>query len=184
MANQDQDVAAKPRRKRATKRATVMRDMRIVRALAHGETIDEIALREGLSLKRARERVACVVARRTLEPTEAFIAVQVARLNEMMLVAYAAVKDGNMAAVDRVLKITREYDRYHGLALTLARGKAAEADALAAPIALAALEAPAALAAPSIETDGEDARDPASAIDSSWTDGHALATVGGSGGSR
>jgi hypothetical protein len=32
-----------------------------------------------------------------------------------------------MAAVDRVLKITREYDRYHGLALTLARGKAAKA---------------------------------------------------------
>ena len=124
--------------------------MRIVRALAHGETIDEIAVREGLTLRRARERVASVVARRALEPTETFVAVQIARLNETMLVAYAAMKDGNMAAVDRVLKITREYDRYHGLALTLARraGAAAAADGLAAPIALPALAAPAALEAP------------------------------------
>lgn len=135
MANEGEDVSARPRRKRATKRATVMRDMRIVRALAHGETMDEIAVREGLTLRRTRERVAAVVARRTLEPTDAFIAVQIARLNEMMLVAYAAMKDGNMAAVDRVLKITREYDRYHGLALTLARGTGATAaaDALALP---------------------------------------------------
>ncbi len=139
MSNEDLDVAEKPRRKRATKRATAMRDMRIVRALAHGELIDEIALREGLTLRRARERVAAIVARRALEPTETFIAVQITRLNETMLVAYAAMKDGNMAAVDRVLKITREYDRYHGLALTLARraGASGEADALAAPIALA-----------------------------------------------
>ncbi len=166
MGNEDRDVAEKPRRKRATKRATAMRDMRIVRALAHGELIDEIALREGLTLRRARERVAAVVARRALEPTETFIAVQITRLNEMMLVAYAAMKDGNMAAVDRVLKITREYDRYHGLALTLARraGATAEADALAAPIALAALAAP----APAAEL--EDRRDRASAPDSPSTD--------------
>ncbi len=134
MGSEDRGGAAKPRRKRATKHATVMRDMRIVRALAHGETIDEIALREGLTLRRARERVAAVVARRTLEPTEAFVAVQIARLNEAMLVAYAAMKDGNMAAVDRVLKITREYDRYHGLALTLARrAVATEETALSIP---------------------------------------------------
>ena len=137
MGDEDQQGAAKPRRKRATKRATAMRDMRIVRALAHGETIDKVAVREGLSLRRARERVAAVVARRALEPTEAFIAVQIARLNEAMLVAYAEMKDGNLAAVDRVLKITREYDRYHGLALTLARragaAEGAGADALALP---------------------------------------------------
>ncbi len=176
MGNEVQDGAAKPRRKRATKRATVLRDMRIVRALAHGETIDEIALREGLSLRRARERVACVVARRTLEPTEAFIAVQVARLNEMMLVAYGAMKDGNMAAVDRVLKITREYDRYHGLALTLARGRPpAEADALAAPMALAALQAPAAFEAPALAAVDEEERDHAAAV---------LVGVGRGGGSR
>ncbi len=121
MDERKQEIAEKPKRKRATRRETALRDARIVRALAHGEPIDEVAAREGLSLKRARERVAAVVARRTLEPTEDFVAVQIARLNEAMLVAYGAMKDGNLAAVDRVVRITREYDRYYGLALTLAR---------------------------------------------------------------
>ena len=60
---------------------------------------------------------------------------QIARLNEAMLIAYGAMKDGNLAAVDRVLKITREYDRYHGLALTLARRASGLKVAVAAPIA-------------------------------------------------
>jgi len=61
--------------------------------------------------------------------------VQIARLNEAMLIAYGAMKDGNLAAVDRVLKITREYDRYHGLALTLARRASGLKVAVAATIA-------------------------------------------------
>ncbi len=143
----EQEPASVPttKRKRATRRETAMRDARIVRALAHGEAIDEVAAREGLTLKRARERVAAVVARRTPGPTEDFVAVQIARLNEAMLVAYGAMKDGNLGAVDRVLRITREYDRYQGLALTLARGAGAAAGggAIAPPVALAALQAPA-----------------------------------------
>src|SRR5271165_4501149 len=125
-----------PKHKRASRRETAQRDARIVRALAHGEPIDEVAAREGLSLKRARERVAAVVARRAPEPTEYFVAVQIARLNEAMLIAYGAMKDGNLAAVDRVLKITREYDRYHGLALTLARraGPSQSVGPIAAPL--------------------------------------------------
>jgi hypothetical protein len=107
-----------------------------VRALAHGEPIDEVAAREGLTLKRARERVSAAVARRAPEPTEDFVAVQIARLNEAMLIAYSAMRDGNLAAVDRVLKITREYDRYHGLALTLARRAGTAEDAGADALAL------------------------------------------------
>ena len=136
-------------RKRATKRETALRDARIVRALAHGEAIDEVAAREGLTLKRARERVAAVVARRRPDATEAFVAVQVARLNEAMLVAYGAMKDGNLAAVDRVVRITREYDRYHGLALTLSRGPGA-----APPVAPEALAPPTALALPDLTGSG------------------------------
>ena len=153
----EQENAAKPKRKRATKRETAMRDARMVRALARGETIDEVAINEGLTLMRARERVAAAVAKRSLDPTEDFVAIQVTRLDEAMLVAYGAMKDGNLAAVDRVLKITREYDRYHGLALTLAKPAGAPADlellpAPAAP-ALPAPSAPA-LSAPQGEEVG------------------------------
>jgi hypothetical protein len=150
MPDQEQANIPKTKRKRATRRETAIRDARIVRALAHGEPIDEVAAREGLTLKRARERLSAVVARRAPEPTEDFVAVQIARLNEAMLIAYGAMQDGNLAAVDRVLKITREYDRYHGLALTLARGAGScNADApatgaigLPPPVAMLALVAP------------------------------------------
>ena len=76
-----------------------------------------------------------MVARRASEPSEDFVAVQIARHNEAMLIVYGAMKDGNLAAVDRVLKITREYDRYHGLALTLARRASGLKVAVAATIA-------------------------------------------------
>jgi hypothetical protein len=45
---------------------------------------------------------------------------QIERLNEAMLVAYGAMSGGNLQAVDRVVKITREFDRYHGFARSLA----------------------------------------------------------------
>ena len=156
MPDEQQASVPAAKRKRATRRETAIRDARIVRALAHGEAIDEVAAREGLTLKRARERVSAVVARRAPGVTEDFVAVQVVRLNEAMLVAYGAMRDGNLQAVDRVLKITREYDRYHGLALTLARGTAgAESGALAPPVALAAL-APPTLAALAQGLDADD----------------------------
>ena len=42
---------------------------------------------------------------------------QIRRLSEAMLVAYSAMSGGNLKAVDRVVKIVRELDRYHGFAL-------------------------------------------------------------------
>ena len=43
------------------------------------------------------------------------VAIQVSRLNEAMLVAFSAMTGANLKAVDRVVKIVRELDRYHGL---------------------------------------------------------------------
>ena len=48
------------------------------------------------------------------EPPAEFVALQVSRLNEALLVAYGAMSGGNLRAVDRVVKIVRELDRYHG----------------------------------------------------------------------
>ncbi len=48
-------------------------------------------------------------------PPEEFLALQVGRLNEALVVAYGAMSGGNLQAVDRVVKIVRELDRYHGL---------------------------------------------------------------------
>jgi hypothetical protein len=58
-----------------------------------------------------------------------------------MIVAYAAMSNGNLKAVDRVVTITREFDRYHGFALSLA-ALAAAPPALASPAAQPALAPP------------------------------------------
>ncbi len=55
-----------------------------------------------------------ILARRMPEPPAEFVALQVSRLNEALLVAYNAMSGANLGAVDRVVRIVRELDRYHG----------------------------------------------------------------------
>ena len=104
------------KRRRATKRETAMRDLRFVEKLAAGVTIEEIAASEGISRKWARERKATLLAGRAIDPPEEFIQLQIRRLSEAMLVAYSAMSAGNLKAVDQVIKVVRELDRYHGFA--------------------------------------------------------------------
>ena len=44
-----------------------------------------------------------------------YVALQVNRLNEALIVATSAMSNANLDAIDRVVKIVRELDRYHGL---------------------------------------------------------------------
>ena len=117
----DVPASLKPRRdrsvaaRRAARQAKADRDQRILRNLCAGLPVAELAVREGLSDRRMRALVQEVLARRTPEPPAEYLALQVARLNEAMLVAYSAMSGQNLKAVDRVVKITRELDRYHGL---------------------------------------------------------------------
>ncbi len=109
----------KPLRKRSTKREMALRDARLIRALAAGQSIEELAAREDIPLRRARERVSAILSRNPDPPAE-FASLQMRRLSEAMIVATAAMSEGNLRAVDRVVKITREFDRYAGLAHSLA----------------------------------------------------------------
>jgi hypothetical protein len=94
------------------------REARIVSLLNRGVSVAEIAAREGLSLKRMRNLVREILARRMPQPPAEFLALQVSRLNEALLVSYSAmhtsVSGTNFEAIDRVVKIVRELDRYHG----------------------------------------------------------------------
>ena len=76
----------------------------------------EIAAREGLTERRIRQRVQEILARRAPRPPAGYVALQVSRLSEALLVAYSAMANQNLGAVDRVVRIVRELDRYHGLA--------------------------------------------------------------------
>ena len=68
-----------------------------------------------------------IFARRMPHPPEEFVAIQVSRLNEALLVAYSAMSRTNLKAVDQVVKIVRELDRYHGFVATAGRGSRAAA---------------------------------------------------------
>ena len=102
------------KRRRATKRELAKRDLRFIEKLAAGVTIEEIAASEGISAKWARERKAAILAGRAIDPPHEFIQLQIRRLSEAMLVAYSAMSTGNVKAVDQVIKVVRELDRYHG----------------------------------------------------------------------
>ena len=90
--------------------------MRVVAMLNSGVSVAEIAARRGVTLNRMRACVREILARRAPQPPEEFIALQLGRLNEALLVSWSAMAGANLKAVDRVVKIVRELDRYHGFA--------------------------------------------------------------------
>lgn len=106
--------------RRATQREKVRREERIVGLLNRGASVPEIAASEGLTLKRMRNVVREILSERVPQPPAEFLALQVSRLNEALLVSFTAMHDpaegANFEAVDRVVRIVRELDRYHGFA--------------------------------------------------------------------
>ena len=146
----NKETNAKPERRRATKRDLAKRDLRLIEKLAAGATIEEIAANEGISPQWARARKSAILARRAIDPPHEFIQLQIRRLSEAMLVAYADMTDGNLKAVDYVIKVARELDRYHGFGLDRSAPRFA-APAPIAPPPLALPELPAALPAPEVE---------------------------------
>ena len=91
------------------------RERRVIEGLKGGVAMAEIARREGITERGLRKYVRTLFARRAPEATGAFIATQMNRLNEALLVSFGAMSADNLPAVDRVVKIVRELDRYHGL---------------------------------------------------------------------
>ena len=100
---------------RAGRLAKFEREQLIVDYLNRGVSIAEIATRFDVGEKRMRAIVREIIARRQPHPPEEFVAIQVSRLNEALLVAFSAMSVTNLKAVDSVVKIVRELDRYHGL---------------------------------------------------------------------
>ena len=125
--------------RRAARLEKARREGRIVDLLNRGVSVAEIAARQGVTEKRMRALVSEILARRMPEPPAEFLALQVSRLNEALLVAYGAMSGGNLGAVDRVVKIVRELDRYHGFSAADRRSHSRRIEAKAAgPLALAA----------------------------------------------
>jgi hypothetical protein len=115
---------------RAARLAKFEREKVVVECLNRGVSVAEIAAHLGIGDKRTRAVIREILARRMPAPPEEYVAVQVGRLHEALRVAYSALGGQNLNAVDRVVKIVRELDRYHGLS---PERRVPEAPRLAAP---------------------------------------------------
>ena len=110
--------------RKATRLKKGVRDGRIVDILNRGVSMPELATREGVTtLRRMQILVRNILAKRTPQPPTEYLALQVNRLNEAMIVAFGAMAGGNLKAVDRVVRIVGEMDRYHGFFPRRARAR-------------------------------------------------------------
>ena len=104
----------RPAPTRAARLAKFKREPIIVDYLNRGVSVAQIAAEIGVGEKRMRAIIRETLARRMPHPPEEFVAIQVSRLNEAMLIAFSAMSPSNLKAVDPVVKIVRELDRYGG----------------------------------------------------------------------
>ena len=109
-----------PAARRAARARKAERERRIVGLLNRGVSVAEIATREGVTLFHMRNKVRAILARRAPQAPAEYLALQVNRLNEALFLSFGAMYNSeqgtNLGAVDRVVKIVREMDRYHGFA--------------------------------------------------------------------
>ena len=108
--------------RRAKRQAKASRERRIIASLNRGVPVAVIAEWEDVGEKRMRTLVRDILARRMPEPPAQFLAMQVSRLNEALVVSFDAMSGSNLQAVDRVVKIVRALDRYHGFVAAERRG--------------------------------------------------------------
>jgi hypothetical protein len=127
--HRDRSVEAR----RAKRQVKASRERRIIASLNRGVPVAVIAEWEDVGEKRMRALVRDILARRMPGPPAQFLAMQVSRLNEALLVSFDAMSGCNLQAVDRVVKIVRQLDRYHGFVAAERQG----------PSGAARLEAPA-----------------------------------------
>ena len=106
---------SEPPRRFAPRRATADRRLRILERLT-GLTVAHIARVEGLTVTRIRQIIAEMLESREIDPPAGFVQLQIARLSEAMIVARTMMMEGDLHAMDRLIKLTGELDRYHGFA--------------------------------------------------------------------
>ena len=158
MANRrDADPQPPPTRREklaeARRKARAKRDARekwIIDKLNGGMSVTELAARQGVTLRRMQILVREILASRAPSPPAEYLALQVNRLNEAMIVAFGAMAGSNLKAVDRVVRIVGEMDRYPGFFPRRAR-----APRNRRRLALPAREPPALPPPPQVRRDGK-----------------------------
>ena len=125
-------------RRTAMRRATAERKLRILERLTAGVSVPHIASVENLTIRRVRQIIAEMLASREVDPPAGFVQLQIARLSDAMRIAHTMMMEGDLQALDRVIKLTAELDRYHGFGRAEIAPPPAPPARIAAPAARAA----------------------------------------------
>jgi hypothetical protein len=103
-----------PPRRTAMRRATAERKLRILERLTAGFSVAHIARVEDITIRRVRQIIAEMLTKREVDPPAGFVQLQIARLSDAMTVAHTMMMEGDLKAMDRVINLAGELDRYHG----------------------------------------------------------------------
>ena len=106
--------APAPARRSAARRATAERKLRILERLTAGVSVGHIANAENITIRRVRQIIAEMLAKREVDPPAGFVQLQIGRLSDAMMVAHTRMMEGDLKAMDRLIRLVGELDRYHG----------------------------------------------------------------------
>jgi hypothetical protein len=90
------------------------RAKRMIAALVEGVDLEAIAAQERLPAKEAQTILREGLGQRWVAPAADFAKIQIARLENLSLHVMDRIDSGELAAVDRALRIIDRFDRYHG----------------------------------------------------------------------
>jgi hypothetical protein len=90
------------------------RAKRMIAALVEGVDLDAIAAQERLPAEEVQAILREELGRRWVAPVADFAKIQIARLENLCLHVMDRVDSGDIAGVDRALRIIDRLDRYHG----------------------------------------------------------------------
>jgi len=106
--------ALSPAWRSAARSATAERKLRILERLTTGVSIGYMARVEHIAVRRPRQIIAEMLAQREVYQLVGFVQLQIARLSDAMIVAHTRMREGDLKAMDRLINLVGELDRYHG----------------------------------------------------------------------
>jgi hypothetical protein len=98
----------------ARSRARASRGPAVLAAMINGSSLTAIAASENLSAKVVERLLRDELRKRWIAPAQDYARLQIARLEAIATQLKEKSRDGELPAIDRLLKVLDRLDRYHG----------------------------------------------------------------------